>query len=272
MTSTLDRTISRTAMIMGLPFSLRIRGPIAAGSLEPAIERVWERLRHYDRVFSLYRPDSDLTAYLDGATVDHLDPEFFTVLDLAEIAKRLTGGVFDIAGGGRLDPSGIVKGWAAERATDHLIDENVDFYLNAGGDLRLYCRPGGGPAWRVGIEHPQAPSSLVRILTVDTGAVATSGTAHRGRHLWDPTTAGPASVDWQATVVGPSLTWADILATTAAVSGPDRLDRTGWPPGYQVSYAGPLATARDIGARPGDQLVTSLLPNRAQAQHHATAR
>jgi FAD:protein FMN transferase len=237
MTRTLDHTITRTAMIMGLPFSLRIRGPIDAERLEPAIEQVWRRLHHYDRVFSPFRPDSDLAAYQRNAPQDAIDPEFFTVLDLADVAKRLTGGTFDVTAGGRLDPSGIVKGWAAERATEHLLDERVDFYLNAGGDLRLYCRPNGGPPWRVGIEHPGQPHTLISIVTLATGAVATSGAAHRGNHLINPATGIPVAAGWQATVIGPTLTWADILATTAAITGPSHLDQSGWPPGYQVMHS-----------------------------------
>jgi thiamine biosynthesis lipoprotein len=241
-TTTIDRTITRTAMIMGLPFSLRLRGHIDADRLEPAVEHVWEQLRHYDKVFSPYRPDSDLAAYREDAPVEMIDPEFFTVLDLADVANRLTGGTFDITANGRLDPSGIVKGWAAERATDHLLDEHVDFYLNAGGDLRLYCRPNGGPPWRVGIEHPGRPETLIAVVTLTTGAVATSGTAHRGNHLINPVTATPVTTGWQATVVGPTLTWADILATTAAITGPHHLDRSGWPPGYQLMHTHPDGT------------------------------
>jgi thiamine biosynthesis lipoprotein len=244
MTAVKERTFARTAMIMGLPFSLRIRGSVSTSRIEPAIEHVWDRLRHYNKVFSPYRPDSDLNAYLDGAPADAIDPEFADVLELADRAKRLTNGTFDISGAGRLDPSGAVKGWAAERATDHLLDEHVDFYLNAGGDLRLHCRPDGGPPWRVGIEHPGRPAALIAIVTLASGAVATSGAAHRGNHLWDPVQGGPVTSAWQASVLGPTLTWADILATAAAVSGPDHLDRSGWPPGYHVMHAHPDGTTR----------------------------
>jgi thiamine biosynthesis lipoprotein len=195
-------------------------------------------------VFSTYRPESDLNAYLDGAPLDALDPEFGTILDLADMAKRLTGGSFDVAWAGRLDPSGIVKGWAAHRATQHLPDEDVDFYLNAGGDLRLHCRPGGGAPWRVGIEHPARTDRLVTVVTVSTGAVATSGITHRGPHLGDPATGRPVTTGWQTTVVGPGLIWADILATAAAITDPDRLDRSGWPPGYSVMYAHADGTVR----------------------------
>jgi len=50
--------------------------------------------------------------------------------------------------------------------------------------------------------------------------VATSGTAERGAHIWDPRTGRPASALVQVTVVGPNLTWADGYATAAMALGP----------------------------------------------------
>jgi thiamine biosynthesis lipoprotein len=52
-------------------------------------------------------------------------------------------------------------------------------------------------------------------------AVASSGTAERGAHLVDPFTGRPATALAGATVVGPSLTYADAYATAAFVMGRD---------------------------------------------------
>ena len=49
--------------------------------------------------------------------------------------------------------------------------------------------------------------------------MATSGTAARGQHITDPGTGAPATELLSATVVGPSLTWADVYATAAFVLG-----------------------------------------------------
>jgi thiamine biosynthesis lipoprotein len=61
---------------------------------------------------------------------------------------------------------------------------------------------------------------VLAVVPVVSGGVATSGTAHRGRHLVDPAT-GRACGDelLSVTVVGPSLIWADVLATAAFVRG-----------------------------------------------------
>lgn len=52
------------------------------------------------------------------------------------------------------------------------------------------------------------------------GAVATSGTAHRGAHLVDARTGLPPAGIAAVTVVHSSLTWADIDATAAFALGP----------------------------------------------------
>ena len=91
--------------------------------------------------------------------------------------------------------------------------------LSAGGDMVCHVADPAGDPWRVGIEDPHDPRRVVAVVPVRSGAVATSGTAHRGAHLVDARTgrapAGVASV----TVIGPSLTWADIDATAAYARG-----------------------------------------------------
>lgn len=239
----------RTAMIMGLPFSVHLRSPGSshpvtagpdAGAIEAAVDDVWECLRWADRVFSTYRPDSDISRIREGnLAVRDADPAVAQVLDFAEIARRVTGGTFDIHGPGRpphgtntLDPSGIVKGWAASRASAPLTALGLDYYLNAGGDVLL--RSVGSDSWRIGVEHPDDPSGLLAVVELPNGAVATSGRTHRGEHIWNPATGEPASGLAQATVIGASLVWADVLATAVAAGGLERLDHASWPPGYDV--------------------------------------
>jgi thiamine biosynthesis lipoprotein len=57
------------------------------------------------------------------------------------------------------------------------------------------------------------------VVPVFTGAVATSGTAHRGNHLVDARTGRPPASVASVTVVAASLIWADIDATAAFVQG-----------------------------------------------------
>jgi thiamine biosynthesis lipoprotein len=232
----------RVVQVMGLPVTLALRGRHRG---DPAADRVWQQvvlsLQEADRVFSTYRADSEVSRINRGElALDDASDLVHAVLALAVEARQVSGGAFDVwrpdaDGVPRLDPSGVVKGWAVDRAAAHLSQlEGTDSCLSAGGDMA--CRtvvPGAAP-WRIGIEDPHDPRRLVAVLPVTNGAVATSGTAHRGAHLVDARTGQPARGVASVTVVTASLTWADIDATAAFAHGPDaagwlrgRPDRTG---------------------------------------------
>ncbi len=66
-----------------------------------------------------------------------------------------------------------------------------------------------------------------------SGAVATSGRSRRGDHLIDPATGAPARGLLPATVVGPSLLWADVFATAAVVKGTSAQTWLDWLSGYR---------------------------------------
>jgi thiamine biosynthesis lipoprotein len=215
--------------VMGMPISLALRG---RHTDDAVARRAWSdvmaTLHEVDRVFSTYRPDSAVSRLGRGEIgLEECPPEVTEVVELGAAAERDSGGAFSIRlpgpdGTSVLDPSGVVKGWAVERAAAALRElPDTDFCLSAGGDMTCRTlRPGAAP-WRIGIEDPLDPRRIRAVVPVLTGAVATSGTAHRGQHLVDARTGrapvGVASV----TVVAASLTWADIDATAAYAHGPD---------------------------------------------------
>jgi len=229
--------------IMGFPLSLAVRGRHADDAAgREAWAQVLALLREVDKVFSTYRPDSWI-CQLDRGEVDLVDcpREVAEVIGLGERARVESGGAFAVHrpradGTLGLDPSGVVKGWALERAAAALQAlEDTDFCLSGGGDL--LCRTTGADAvpWRIGIEDPRDTGRLLATVPLHTAAMATSGTAHRGQHIVDARTGQPPTTIAQVSVIGPSLTWADIDATAAYALGPDaatwlktRTGRTGF--------------------------------------------
>jgi thiamine biosynthesis lipoprotein len=221
-TATGSGVVRRVAHVMGMPISLAVRGR-HAGDLEA--ESAWAEalatLRDVDRVFSPYRPDS-FVSRLDRGEIDLVDcpPELREVLALGERARRESGGAFDVRRAGRLDPSGVVKGWAVQRASrplHHLAD--TDFCLSAGGDMVCRVADPARPAWRVGVEDPRDPTRVVAVIPVRDGAVATSGLAHRGGHVVDARTNEVPRALASVTVVAGDLTTADVDATAAFALG-----------------------------------------------------
>ncbi len=219
---------SRTEMIMGLPVSIHLRESAAAqgfgapATLDATVASAFELMRRHERIFSPYLPESMLMALRDGrCTAASAGPEFAEVLRIAGRARRRTLGAFDVHFDGVLDPSGIVKGWSAERAGLLLATLGIDFYLNAGGDIT--CAASATP-WRLGVEHPFHPQGLITVVALRGQAMATSGSAHRGAHILDPSSGRPAGGIRQVTVIGPTLTWADIWATAIVARGPASLE------------------------------------------------
>ena len=123
-----------------------------------------DQLREVDQIFSTYRDDSIINRLDRGELlIEECPPEVAEVLELGRQAERESDGAFSINlplpdGRRRLDPSGVVKGWAVQRAAGFLaaLDE-TDYCLSAGGDMVCHTADPVRPAWRIGIEHPHDP-------------------------------------------------------------------------------------------------------------------
>ena len=231
-------TLRRVEQLMGLPVSLAVRGPVDVPAVDAAWAAVVAELREVDRVFSRYRPDSVFSRLGRGElALEDCPPEVAEVLALGARAEQESGGAFRVRRRGpdgalELDADGVVKGWAVQRASRHLAAlPGVDFCLSAGGDMVCVTPDPAGPPWRIGIEDPHDPRRVLAVVPVGTGAVATSGTAHRGQHLVDGRTGRPPSGVASVTVVAPDLTWADIDATAAFALGPDATEWLAGRPG-----------------------------------------
>jgi thiamine biosynthesis lipoprotein len=203
---------------MGMPVAIEVRDApdIAPG----AIERAFAWLEWVDRTFSTYRPESEISRLNAGTLArDRAHPLVREVLDRCAALRVETGGAFDAAAPrpGELDPTGLVKGWAVDRAVALLQGAGAGkLCVNAGGDVAVR----GGP-WRVGIRHPHRSDRLAAVLRITDGAVATSGAYERGAHIVDPRTGRPPHGVVAVTVVGRDLATADAYATAAFALGED---------------------------------------------------
>jgi thiamine biosynthesis lipoprotein len=202
-----------------MPIVLDLRDEI-----EPAaVEAMWDALRHADAVFSTYKEDSDISRLNRGEiSLDDAHPDVREVLARCEELRVITDGFFDAGGvlAEGVDPSGLVKGWAVDRAGDVLDEAGARNYsMNAGGDIRLRGAPLPEPRWRVGIQHPLVPDKIAAVVEGNDVAVATSGAYARGEHVVDPHTGRPPSGVLSVTIVGPELATADAYATAAFAMG-----------------------------------------------------
>src|SRR5262249_10956931 len=128
------------------------------------------------------------------------------VLETCATLWRDTDGFFDVYATGKLDPSGYVKGWAAEVASARLAAAgSVNHLVNAGGDVRVRGEAKPGEAWQVPLRHPWRDDGAFLVLAVRDAGIATSGTYERGFHVVNPRTGACATALRSVTVVGPDL-------------------------------------------------------------------
>ncbi|HET6485022.1 MAG TPA: FAD:protein FMN transferase, partial [Spirochaetia bacterium] len=133
---------------------------------------------------------------------------------------QLTNGFFDVRFQGRFDPSGLVKGWAIQKAADLLEGDGfVSFCIEAGGDIEVRGANEQGKPWVIGVRSPFETSKIIRTVSLQNRGIATSGTYIRGEHIYNPLTGARAAEIASLTVVGPNVYEADRIATAAFAMG-----------------------------------------------------
>ncbi len=214
--------IRRSISVMGTVATVEV-GSVGVGiDVDRLIDEAFAWLREVDERFSTYRHDSEVNRLQRGDVRYHDCSE-----DLRDVLQRCadhwgkTDGYFDVYAGGRLDPSGFVKGWAVQVASERLSGAGVVNHLvDAGGDIQTRGRPLCADRWEIGIRHPWDPRSTCWVIAGTGLAVATSGTYERGPHVINPRTGQPARTLRSVTVVGRDLGVADAYATAAVAMGP----------------------------------------------------
>jgi thiamine biosynthesis lipoprotein len=212
-----SRLVRRQERVMGTVATVEAYDPP-----DPRIlDEVFAWLHDVDRRFSTYRTDSEVNR-LDrrDVTLASCSDDLRYVLDQCARLWRETDGYFDVYATGRLDPSGYVKGWSVQRASELLTAAGATAHLvDAGGDIQARHRPAPDQLWEIGVRHPWERDRVSWVLAGTDLAVATSGTYERGTHVIDPRTGVPATTLVSVTVVGRDLGDADAYATAALAMG-----------------------------------------------------
>lgn len=233
---------------MGLPVSIDIPGTDDPAVLEP----VFERLVQIDKRFSPYKPTSEVSKFANGEVKEKdLSPELKSAIRACRQAEKLTGGYFSAWYGGRFEPSGYVKGWAIAEAGKVIAKQGFKTYcIGAGGDI--LARSNGERNWSIGIQDPRDKTKILDLLSISSGAVATSGNYARGTHIINPKTHRAADELLSVTITGPDIMWADVLATAGFAMGLKILDFVQSQPDYQaliINRAGRLLTTPGLPSR-----------------------
>ncbi|HLN05160.1 MAG TPA: FAD:protein FMN transferase [Acidimicrobiales bacterium] len=247
------RVIRRVHPVMGTMVSFDVRVSDAERSTAlVALARACARLDRADAVFSTWRPNSPMSLLRRNMiSLAEAPAVIAVVLELCAVARDLSGGWFDPwAMPGGVDPTGLVKGWAADQALRELRAAGVRAAMvSAGGDLATFGGPEPGLAWRIGVRDPWAIDRIACVVE-SPGAVATSGCYERGLHVVDPQTGLADARCVSATVVGPELWLADALATGLLVAGEVGLAHIEALEGYEAYVISERGEAATTGSFP----------------------
>lgn len=137
--------------------------------------------------------------------------------------------IYFTMGGVKITLGGIAKGYAVDEALEVINDMGIKHALvNAGGDMAtLGSKPKGEP-WLIALVNPDDTSQSLANFRLSGKAIATSGNYERyfdpekkAHHIINPKTGYSAEECISATVIAGSATWADALATSVFVMGPE---------------------------------------------------
>jgi len=177
-------------------------------------------LDRLEQRFSHFRADSEISRWIQGDDVpaDAVADIEHVLLQCGRLHAE-SDGVFRARDPrtSRLDTAGYVKGYAIGRAAEALAATGLrNVVVGVGGDVHCAGRAADDRPWRVAVQDPARSHAVLALLDATDLAVATSGSAQRGEHIWGPIPSGPLA---SFTVVGPDIAEADAYATIGFAMG-----------------------------------------------------
>ncbi len=213
----------QSRLIMGMPVQLEIVDP----SMQENYEEIFDYFISIDDRFSTYKDESEISKINRGELAkEDYSPDMLEVFALSEETKNATNGYFDIhTPDGSIDPSGLVKGWAIQKAAEKLhVHGFTNFYIDIGGDIQTSGKDATGKDWSIGIRNPLNVANqeeVVKVIYPRGKGIATSGSYLRGTHIYNPHVPEKPDAFLSLTVIGPNVYEADRFATAAFAMGQD---------------------------------------------------
>lgn len=246
-----DTSFEHLEECMGTVFRFAGKTELAPTVRLGLINQAAQILHEADRTFSLYKPESPLSRLARGETsVAACPPVVEEIWDACQTWEKITDGWFSaFTPQHTFDPSGLVKTWAAKSAFEFLLNHGIaDLTMNAGGDVLISDSTTDPVDWRIAVSKPvsiaSADAGLLTVLDLhgtEFRAMATSGSAERGAHIWNPKAPGkePASEFVQVSVIARDLVEADVWATAAFAEGERAISRLNQTLGVEALFVWP---------------------------------
>lgn len=203
---------------MGMPVTVDVLNDKVT---EEEINGVFIYLQEIDEIFSTYKVTSEIEKINRGELKkENASKKVKEIFALCELTKKETNGYFDMYHDNKIDPSGIVKGYAIFQAAEIITQKGYkNFYVEIAGDVEVRGCNSNNKKWKIGIENPFNREEIVKIVYLSNNGIATSGTAKRSDHIYNPLTGEVADEIASISVIGPNVYQADRFATAAFAMG-----------------------------------------------------
>jgi len=129
-----------------------------------------------------------------------------------------------------LDMSAIAKGYAVDKVAELLSSKKIiNYMVEIGGEVRTAGKNNQDEFWKIGIETPDSPANIQKVISIRDYSIATSGDYNnyfeengiRYSHTIDPRTGMPITHKLASvTVIHSNCALADAYATAINVMGP----------------------------------------------------
>lgn len=185
------------------------------------VDEVFVYFNHIDQTFSPFITTSEISL-INQKNLEPVDAsiEVQNILNLCEISKLETNGYFNVYRNGKLDPSGIVKGWAIYQGAEILKKAGFEnYYVEIAGDIQVSGHPDSEPSWKIGIRSPFNFNEIIKIVYLNNEGIATSGSYMLGNHIYNSVDNQKLNEIVSLTVIGPNVYEADRFATAAFAMG-----------------------------------------------------
>ena len=208
---------------MGMPVKIDL---VDNQATQKDIEEIFSYFSYIEEKFSPFKETSETCRFNRGEIKENeLSPEMREVLTLSQQTKQDTNGYFNIEiGEGKINPVGLVKGWAIYNAAKILQNKGYkNFYLDIGGDIQAQGLNHEGKKWSIGIRNPfsnEPDQAIVKVIYLSDQGIATSGNYIRGNHIYNPKDHTDTLAELMSfSVIGPNVYEADRFATAAFAMG-----------------------------------------------------
>ncbi|HSF53780.1 MAG TPA: FAD:protein FMN transferase [Algoriphagus sp.] len=160
------------------------------------------------------------------------------LIGFEQMILKTDSGYFAVKPGVMLDITGLGEGYAIDKLVEVVENNGIDDYMvEIGGEMKAKGMNSRNTFWTIGIEDPAqaemgVTSTMLTKVELDNRSISSSGnyrkfyideSGNRRAHILDPKTGFPVSHSMvSVSVLAPSATQADALATAFMAMGPEK--------------------------------------------------